>query len=162
MSCSVIIDEVLNIYAPVNATASSQKLSGGPIWAPVDGMKSSTNDLTWISLASPRSWWRMEFPVRRAISSVVIHPKKLNVDERAAMNGFVVYIGDSPVGNGSSNAICGKPWVAIETSVIIVNCSINVFGKYLYVAGADVSSAMLYLSEISVYECQGSRSDVSL
>ena len=153
LTCTVIIDEVLNIYGPVNVIASSQRHFGGPIWAPVDGMKSSTNDLTWISLPSPRSWWRMEFPVRRAISSVVIHPKSLSDTERARMNGFVVYIGDSSVGNGSSNAICGKPWEAVSTSVIIVNCSINMFGKYLYVAGADVSNAVLYLSDISVYEC---------
>ena len=54
---------------------------------------------------------------------MVIHPKKLNDDERAAMNGFVVYIGDSPVSNGSSNAICGQPWVdKCDNSQLLHQC----------------------------------------
>ena len=159
---SIIIDKALNIYNPVSITASSQNHAGGPVWAPLDGIKSSTTDLTWISVSSRRPWWRMEFSVRRAISSVVILPKSLSNSERARMNGFAVYIGDSPIGNGSGNAICGKPWAAVDTSVIIMNCFVNMFGKYLYVAGADVSNAVLYLSEISVYECQGFCSSVLL
>jgi protein tyrosine phosphatase len=150
----VFYDEVLNIYSPVNITSSSQQRENGPVWCPVDGMKSTTNDLTWVSVASASSWWRMEFPMRRAISSVVIYPKTLSDDEKQNMIGFSVYVGDLPSGNGNSNAMCGKPWAGGDSDVIVVNCSTNLFGKYLYVAGAGVSSAVLYLSEISVYECQ--------
>ena len=146
---------MLNIYSPVSITASGQRYPHGAVWAPVDRISSSTYYQTWISLSSPNPWWRIEFPAKRSISSVVIHPKLLSYADRVRMSGFSVYVGDSPVGNGSSNAMCGKPWAAVESSVIIVNCSINLFGRYLYVAGSDVSYATLYLSEISVYVCQG-------
>ena len=105
----LLIDLILNFYSPVNVTASDQKNANGAIWKPIDGIRGPKNDDVWASLGSVNSWWRMELPRKSAISRLTIHPRSLDSTKRASMNGFAVYIGDSPVGNGSSNAICGDP-----------------------------------------------------
>ena len=151
----LLLDLTLNIYSPVNITASDQKNANGVIWKPIDGIRGPKNDDVWASLGSANSWWRMEFPRKSAISRVTIYPRFLDSTKRASMNGFAVYIGDFAVGNGSSNAICGDPWTKSQINVITFNCTGNTFGKYLYVAAASRPKATLFLSEISVYGCEG-------
>ena len=155
-SRSIFIDNILNIYSPVNITASSQKSANCPVWKPVDGVKGPSTPDSWISVASAKySWWRIELQSRTVISRVVIYPRSLDGSKRTAMNGFSVYIGEYAIGNGSSNALCGQPWKAIETTEITINCLGNPVGKYLYVAAAAEPGATLFLSEISLYGCQG-------
>ena len=155
-SRSIFIDKILNIYSPVNITASDQRSPHGPVWKPIDGVKGPSSTDSWGSLTSAKSWWRLEFQSRTVISRVVIYPRNLDSTRRKAMNGFTVYIGDSTIGNGSSNALCGQPWKAtVEASEITINCLGRLVGKYLYVAAADAPLAALFLSEISVYGCQG-------
>ena len=150
----VVIDNLLNIYSPVKVSASDQGSPSGIgfIWTPTDGILDSQ---TFISSKSSKSWWRMEFPVENVISGLVVYTRSLNPTELNQMNGFAVYIGNISGGNGSSNAQCGKPWAAIQTNEIAVNCSDGLTGRYLYVAAADSPDAALYLSEIGIYGCQG-------
>ena len=154
-SRSIFIDKILNIYSPVNITASDQRSANSHVWKPIDGVKGPTSPDSWISLISAKSWWRLELQSRTVISRVVIYPRNLDSTRREEMNGFAVYIGDSTIGNGSSNALCGQPWEAIKASEITINCLGRLVGKYLYVAAADAPLAALLLSEISVYGCQG-------
>ena len=97
----------------------------------------------------------MEFPSRNVISSVIIYIPHLDSRKRVAMNGFAVYIGDSPLDNGKNNAMCGEPWTATLTSVITIDCKDSPLGKYLYVVAANRPGTALYLTEISVFECEG-------
>lgn len=157
---SVTTDYTLNIYRPLNVTASGQKNPNGAIWKPIDGVldqsaQGSSNEYSWVSVSLTSPWWRMELPRRTAISSVVIHTRMLDSSRRARMDGFVVYVGDSTHGNGSNNALCGAPWAAVDTRVIVNTCSNSTFGKFLYVAGAERAGVKLYLNEIYVYGCEG-------
>ena len=157
-----LIGKILNIYSRVNITASGQHFGYSSIWKPIDGLYSPAVQSSWRSLRSSNSWWRMELPHRIGISKVIIYTPERTSTITGQMNGFAVYIGDSSVGNGSHNAMCGRPWVASTTSVITINCTYTPIGKYMYVAGADRSGAQLYLSEISVYECEGEHFYVSV
>ena len=152
------IDNILNIYSPVHVTASDQR-EYGSIWKPIDGVIGLEEETSWISLESSQSWWRMEFPHRIAISRVLIYRPPFNGQYRmvktAALTGFAVYVGDFDVGNGSRNAMCGKPWRAVFDTVITFHCTDILVGKYLYVAAADRPRAALYLSEVVVYGCEG-------
>lgn len=100
----------------------------------------------------------MELPKRSAVSSVIIYTRSLDSKKRGYMTGFAVYVGDSVYGNGSRNAICGMPWAAAKTTVITMTCPDFPVGKYVYVAAAERSNAGLYLSEISIYGCEGIKS----
>ena len=151
----VHVGNILNIYSPVRITASDEREGYGSIWKPVDGVHGTSVKTSWKSLKSSQSWWRMELSHHSAISRVVIYPPELNPGRIEAMNGFAVYIGDSSMGNGSSNAICGEPWKPSNVSMMTFNCLDSPVGKYLYVAAADRKISSLSLSEISVYECEG-------
>lgn len=153
----VFYENILNIYSPIQVTASDQRCSCGSIWKPIDGVRGPMVYSSWISLTSLNSWWRMEFPNRNAISRVIIYLPILDFRRRITMNGFTVHIGDSPLGNGKSNAICGGPyaWNGSLTRIITVACEGSPLGKYLYVVAADRPGAALYLAEISVFECEG-------
>lgn len=153
----VFYENILNIYSPIQVTASDQRCSYGSIWKPIDGVRGPMVYSSWISLTSLNSWWRMEFPNRNAISRVIIYLPILDFRRRITMNGFTVHIGDSPLGNGKSNAICGGPyaWNGSLTRIITVACEGSPLGKYLYVVAADRPGAALYLAEISVFECEG-------
>ena len=155
------IGNILNIYSPVHVTASDQK-GLGSIWKPIDGVNGKAEEESWISLPSSQSWWRMELTHKSTIFSVVIHipsfhgkPNGYRRGKLTAMTGLAVYIGDSPVGNGSKNTMCGQPWIAQMNTVISFKCTTPSYGKYLYVAGADKSKTELYLSEIVVFGCKG-------
>ena len=141
------------MYSLVNITASDQFTPNNSIWKPVDGEHAPLDEVSWRSLSSSKSWWRMEFPHRSRISGVVIYPPGSTKGDK--MNGFAVYVGDSPVGNGSKNAMCGKPWRETVTSVITIRCRTLPVGKYLYVSAADRPGATVFLSEISFFTCQG-------
>ena len=151
------IGSILNMYSPVQVTASGQK-ELGTIWKPIDGLIGQIEEASWISLQSSQSWWRMELPHRSAIDRVIVYTPPF-VDnaavKRTAMGGFAVYIGNFPVGNGSSNARCGNPQKATPHNVIPFNCAGALSGKYVYIAAADRPGAQLYLSEIKVYGCKG-------
>ena len=116
-------------------------------------------EASWISLPSSQSWWRMEFSQRSAISKVIIYTPTFSIqtaaEKESTMNGFAVYIGDSPVGNGSINKRCGEPWKAEHHSAITMTCPDTILGNYLYVAAADRPESALYLTEIHVYGCEG-------
>ena len=146
----------MNIYSPVYVTASDQKEGFGSIWKPIDGVIGPNVEESWISLQSSQSWWRMELPRRSAVSSVVIHIPGLERLERFVMAGFAVYIGDVSFGNGSKNEMCGKPWTVDYRTVTTFNCQQAPAGKYVYVAASDQKESALYLTEIIVYECDGS------
>ena len=122
-------------------------------------MIGTTEEESWISLQASQSWWRLELPHRSTIARVVIHIPTFTSEtdvKRSFMNGFTVYIGDSPVGNGSINARCGKPWTARKVTVIEIICTGDpLVGRYLFVAAADRKKARLYLTEIYVYGCEG-------
>ena len=144
------------MYSPVNITASDQFAPSNSIWKPVDGVHGTSIETSWKSLSSSKSWWRMEIPHRNRIVGVVGVVIYLpSSPERQKMNGFAVYIGDSPVGNGNSNALCSEPWRGTISTVITINCTELPVGKYLYVSAADRPGATLVLSEISVFTCQG-------
>ena len=153
------IGNILNIYSDVRVTASDQKEAFGSVWKPIDGVISLAVEASWISLKSSRSWWRMELPRRTAISRVHIFVPffsgKNRVANIIAMSGLAVYIGDSSVGNGSKNAMCGKPWVPSYTSVLSIDCTDTLVGKYLFVAAADRPGAALYMTELTIYGCEG-------
>ena len=72
-----------------------------------------------------------------------------------AMNGFAVYVGDVSDGNGSKNAMCGKPWSKNSATAIDINCIDPLVGKYLFVAAAARDTASLHLNEIYIYGCEG-------
>ena len=153
------IDNILNIYSPVHVKASNEKEGFCSIWKPIDGVIGITVEESWAPLSSSLSWWRMELPRRSAISRVTVYIpafEQKDILKRLAMHGFAVYIGDKTIGNGSKNAMCGKPWVVNLSSVIIFNCQHGLAGKYLYVAASDQDKAALYLTEIEVYGCEGS------
>ena len=141
------------MYSPVNITASDQFAPSNSIWKPVDGVHGTLTEASWKSLPFSKSWWRMEIPHRSTIVGVVIYLP--SSPEREKMDGFAVYVGDSPVGNGSSNALCSEPWRGTISTVITISCTKLPVGKYLYVSAADRPGATLVLSEISVFTCQG-------
>ena len=144
------------MYSPVEITASDQRYTGS-IWKPIDGVSGTSVEESWRSLHSSRSWWRMELPHRSPISAVVVYTPDFLYHRRnlKAMDGFAVYVGDSPIGNGSNNAICGEPWRADTTNVITFNCRDTIVGKYVYVSAAERYEAAVCLSEVSIYRCQG-------
>jgi hypothetical protein len=148
-------DKFLNIYSPVDITASDQKYTG-PIWKPIDGTSGTSVAKSWVSLDSSQSWWRMELSRSTPISAVVVYTPDLLYHRKnlKAMDGFAVYIGNSVVGNGSKNAMCGKPWKADTTSVITFNCKDAIVGKYVYVSAAGRYGAAISLSEVSLYQCE--------
>ena len=71
------------------------------------------------------------------------------------MIGFAVYIGDFAAGNGSTNPMCGNPSWARYNTIILIDCTDTLVGKYLYVAAADRPGAALYLNEVIVNGCEG-------
>jgi hypothetical protein len=145
----------MNIYSSVRVTASDQKNGHAAIWKPIDGVYGTTALASWKSRKSSQSWWRVELPGSCAITKVLIYPAELNPGRMEAMRGFAVYIGDSSVGNGSRNAICGGPWEPKNTTMIVLPCSDMPVGNYLYVAAADRSISSLSLNEVSVYSWEG-------
>jgi hypothetical protein len=153
----VFYDNVLNIYSPVNITASDQFRANGPVWKPVDGVKALSTRDSWLSLSEGGSWWRIEFESEIIISGVIIYPGGLTSLERDRMDGFSVSIGDSVSGSANINALCGQPWQAPSTSPITeirINCVGGLVGKYLYVTASDRLGATLYIGEISIYGCE--------
>jgi hypothetical protein len=157
----VFYDNILNIYSPVNITASDQRSANSPIWRPVDGVISSSVRDAWYSLPTGKSWWRIELRSRTLIFRVVIYPSSLDSSRRRAMDGFAVYVGDSVTVHGSSNALCGQPWMATQESAITMNCQGNCTGKYLYFTAADKPGAALFLNEISIHGCEVPRAMLS-
>ena len=147
----------MDIYSPVQVTASDQKEGFGSIWKPTDGVIGPAMQASWMSLQSSHSWWQMKLPRRSVVSSVVIYiPSSFSASvAKSAMNGFAVHIGDLPVNSGSRNSICGKPWEQTATSVIAINCTGSLIGSYLLVAAADRQGSALCLTEIEVYGCEG-------
>jgi hypothetical protein len=145
----VFYDNILNMYSPILITASDQFSSSNSIWAPVDGVHVPLGEVAWRSLSSSNSWWRIQLPYRIRISGVVIYRPQGH-----DMNAFAVYVGDSPVGNGSSNALCGKPRQKTVTRLIAIGCTNLPIGKYLYISADDRPGAAISFSEISVYTCQ--------
>ena len=152
------IGSILNMYSPVQVTASGQKELGS-IWKPIDGLIGQEEEASWISLQSSQSWWRMELPHRSAIDRVIVYRPTFVGEgaavKKTAMGGFAVYIGNFPVGNGSTNARCGNPQKATQHTVIPFNCGGALSGKYVYIAASAIPKAQLYLSEIKVYGCKG-------
>ena len=147
----------MNIYSSAKVTASDQE-GIGSIWKPVDGVTDIAQESAWLSLESSQSWWRLELPHRSVISKVIIHKPSFIGNaavKSSAMNGFAVYIGDFPVGNGSRNAMCGKPWKAELATAILIKCIDILVGNYLFVAAAAKEKAALHLSEINVFGCEG-------
>jgi hypothetical protein len=161
-----VYDHILNIYSPVQVSASDPINAASSIWAPIDGLEDTR---TWISRSSSKPWWRLEFPTRTIVSKVAIYARKLEFEDLRRMNKFIVYVGDFPDGNGDKNAKCGKPWKTTETKnnyeprplQASVNCSKNLSGRYLYVSVADSGKARIYLGEISVYGCKAPRVQIT-
>ena len=155
----VVIDYFLNIYSPVNVTASDQTPEYGSIWNPVDGLNGTTLEESWNSIVNSKSWWRMELPESSVVFSVMIYIPDLNNNRRRRMDDFIVYIGNSSVVDGSRNTICGSAGTLSNKSrQMTVDCTNPSVGKYLFVAAANRKKSALYLSEIYVYnKCEGNR-----
>jgi hypothetical protein len=156
----VYCSNFLNIYSPVDVTASDQK-GFGSIWRPIDGVSTGPKEASWISLRSSQSWWRMTLPYINVIYKVKVfrpsYPELAHKDKalrNLAMSGFAVYIGNLSVGNGSKNAMCGTPWKHDYATAITFKCMNAPLGKYVYVAAADRNDAELQLSEVRVYGCE--------
>jgi hypothetical protein len=164
----VFYGNIMDIYGTAYVSASDQQEESGSIWKPIDGMKIPTITSSWISLKSGKSWWKVKFPQRSAISQVFIYIPKWSdrnvwTGKLLEMNGFTVHIGDSTTANGKANRMCGSPQKLITrtTAIRIICGETAIFGKYLHVAAADRQGASIYLTEIVPHGCEEPNIEIS-
>ena len=91
------------------------------------------------------------------ISRLVIDvPNNIDIADIRTMLTSTVYIGDSSDGNGNSNAMCeGILKANVNSDVIEINCTNTPAGKYMYIVAGNIAGAALFLTEISLYGCEG-------